>query len=655
MDCLRCHWNAVLAPVLFVLALCVGGTLAAQQLPPARLPLLESIVDWPDENLILDDLAVVKADTRRLLTDLNLGDAAALVDSFLDQPMPDGAFHPGVVLYSFGVAAQMKVRSRPMALQWLGVDEKAAAGQSFVPGNEGLRLALQGSPDRGAIVGDDLLLVQKKWNDQREEDEIQRWLDGREERLWPRLDEPARFILGHSGIAFFHRPRRGVDLTLEFERQLGGFRDELTAAERHWLQSMIETFAASDRQVLGMKYHDRLMELRGRALIGSGKSFHGLVNEGSADADWRPDLGLEREQIVLAIAIQMEAFPNSAASRTLPRLVLHGGGSSRGFEWLHGNMLRVLTELMGDSWNDLRAGRLALYQNVDTGQFGQFSLIGIADARDPAVVLRELERMSRLTSPEAASVRGFERDQEIARLIDDLASGDPNTAARAETRLVLAGRAARGSLKEAAEGWDGQQAAAADRILRHIDDTDHGDASRRTVSDPGFWTTLNPGLRLDLNSGTVAGLPSHTIEITPDPSKTPDEVAEAVRMMELLFGPRWSSVEVVEAGHHFVFMIGSDGALLERTTDSVAAGRQVLSASLKGVGSSPQKGQIQLWMDGPRLQALVAPHAWQPDPGPAADTSQPAWLGLLLDGQAAEVDALIPVGHLIPVVATALR
>lgn len=633
-------------------AFCPGQT---QELPPqqaARLPLLEQVRDVNRETVILDDLDLVARDVNRLLKDLGLAEYSGAAEGFLRWEGAAGAFQPGIAFYRWGESCQLKGRDPAAIRKLLKVTEAHSAdGKPFAPVESVPFMVFMGDAEQAVIDGDNLLLVNHAWNDDREQDRIDRWLGSRNERLWPRLDPGSQAVLLQTGLAMHYRPEDGRwNESSGLDDQLVAFGEQLTPAERQWLETMRETVFASDRQLFGMKYHERVMELRGRAQIGGGRSFDALVRPGSWAEDWQPDLGLEREQLALAAVFQMNAFPSPAAARILPRLALHAGGEADGFDWLRGNMLRTLTELVGDSWNDLESGRVALYLNDDGENAGMLAIIGIADSRDPAVVRAELQRMARLTSPEAASIRATERDQEIARLVDDLASDDSNVANRAETRLALAGQAAKPLLEKAAEGWNQNQLDAADRLLRRLERPANNADLRRSFSDPGFWTTLNPGLGLKLAAGKTGGFETHVIDITPDSSKTPEEVAGAIRLMEQLFGKDWATIRVVEAGRHFVFMLGSDQGLLERTVANVAAGRQVLSLELAGVGHCRQTGQLQLWAHGQRLLKLVSDNSWGDDFGPKADNDQPAWLGIAIEGTAVEASALIPVEHLIPVV-----
>ncbi len=374
-------------------------------------------------------------------------------------------------------------------------------------------------------------------------------------------------------------------------------------------------------------------------------SFDGLLELAQTERDWRPDLGLELQRLVVAGAIQMDVFRSSAGARVIPQTLLRGFGRRQQFRFLHGNMLNLLLELAGDSWNELRAGRIALYVNQDVEQQGQLAIIGVVDSNDPDQVMSELARLSQLTRPdEDATTRG-KIEQEIARLVRELGSLDSNTAARAETRLKLAGPMALPALEEIAHSKDDALRRRADRILRQLKNRSPRDASR--VADPWFWTTLNPGLRLVESTGSMSGFTAHTVEVTPDPSKTPDEVEEAVAVMQSLFGPNWNVIRFVQVRQHFVFMIGSNDELLQRIVSHVDTGSTFLMKSFDNVGQGSRQGQLQVFVNTTGLRSLMR------EPATGVDGSwkdQLCWTGLAFEHNAASLEALIPVKQIIPFV-----
>lgn len=655
-------------PVRFCLAalFCLGSGRAFPAQDPAepspRLQLLQQIRDSSAPHLILDDLDVVSADVRRMLNDLGFGEFSEFAVGSLK---PDRAMaidsSAGMVQTQFYPVEQCCFRIRDVDLfeqfaarsavrpEGAAYFEWADGGPRPAFGLFGLGSTLQ----NGVRDGNTLLLFSPFDSRGGNEEHAAGWLkSGQQDLLWPELDEPTRQIVLQSGLSVV----TGADPEmLDRELGIGGFGEEFSTeqspAEQAWLKDLAGVVRASDRQVVGIKYHPRVFELRARAQISAGQSFDQLVRPESAAADWKPALGLEREQLVLAAAIQMNAFSSSAASRVVPRVALLSAGRVQTFEWLHGNMLRTLTELMGDSWNDLDAARVAFYQNREPDRFGQFSIVGAVDARDPDAVLRELERMSRLTSPEAASLKGLERDEEIARLLELLVDPDPNVAARAESRLVLAGRAAIPALERARQSWNDVQRESADRILRRIAGPAGERDPQRAVADPGFWTELNPGLRLETSTGRTGGFETHTVHVTADPSKNAEDVAAATRMMVGLFGSDWNRIRVVQVRNHFVFLNGSDLALLERTVANLDAGRQLLGTGLDGVGNCSRNGQLQLWVNGQRLRDSFFPGNLLLTLGDREmpRTDQPAWLALEIHGSGAEAKALVPIEHLVPV------
>jgi hypothetical protein len=620
-----------------------------------RLPLLQDMRDLGRGVVVFDRLDIVVGDIERMAKDLSVD---SLTSEFLrmDKGLCDVTY-PGLVYYIDNNLAHVRIKSRSGLARLLDLpDEEPEDGKLYsMPIADYLPLSeLLNIRDEGTVNGDALIFA-NNWGVERDSAaEIDAWRAAGDNLLWPKLDSKGQAIVSGTGIAFISGFSDGGeafrDYFSDFERMQA---ESLNPKEVEWFRDFGSVISMTDRQVLGVRYHERVLEIRGRAQLPEGTTFDGLIKTEVSEVDWKPDLGLRNENLVLALAFHTDAFPNPAPMRFLPRMGLYYGAEQEQLQWLQGNMVGVLAELIGDSWNELTAGRLALYETPDAEKLGQFAIVGVVDSRDSAVVLDELDRIASLTGPLANAVKADERDEEIRRLIEELGSDDYEIAARAETRLVLAGRAAIEPLKTASRDWTGDRSNAAQRILRRMEaiSPDSPEQQERlTFSDPAFWTTLNPGLWLERNTGEFAGFDSHTVHISADPSKTEEEVQGAVAIMVGLFGPAWEKVRVVQIDDHFVFMIGSDDALLESVVQRVQKGTGELAQSMDGVGNCSRTGQIQAWIEGRRIFKLFLGEDLPQEMKVLKGEERPIWLAMDVGLNGMDVKTLIPIEQIIPAV-----
>lgn len=623
--------------------------------PDDRLPLLREMHDLGQTVLVLDKLDIVAGDIQRMANDLSVD---SLTSEFMrmDKGLSE-VTHPGLIYYPDQNVGQVRIQSRSGISRLLELpDGQLEDGKIYpMPIADFLPLSkLLSVRDEGAVIGDDLVFSNDWGATTDSSAAIEAWREAKDNMLWPKLDSNSQTIVSRSGIAVISAYDGAEDdftwFNTDVEETIG---ESLNPDELQWFRDFGSTASLTDRQVLGLRYHERVLEIHARAQLPEGTNFDGLIKSDDSTNDWKPDLGLGNENLVLALAFHTDAFPNPAPLRFLPKLALTYGGQHEQLRWLQGNMIGVLAELIGDSWNELKAGRLALYETRDADALGQFAIVGVVDSRDSAVVLDELDRIASLTGPLANAVKADQRDEEIRRLIEELASDDYELAARAETRLVLGGKAVIEPLKNASREWSGDSLRAAERILRRLenrvaDSPEQGE--RLAFSDPAFWTTLNPGLWLERNTGEFAGFKTHTVHISADPSKTPEEVEGAVGIMVGLFGPGWEKVRVVQIESHFVFMIGSDESLLESIVDRVVKGSGDLANSLAGIGNCSRSGQVHAWVEGRRLMKLFLGQELPQELQVLRGEERPIWLALDIGRNGADIKSLIPIEQIIPAV-----
>ncbi len=620
-----------------------------------RLPLLREMRDLGEYVVVADRFDIFADDLSRMAKDLGLD--RIFSDERDSKSRLVDVTHPGIVFYPELSVGQFRLKSRTDFARLMKLPNEDPKDGDFyempiadlIPLHRFLYFWEE--EEEGVFLGENLVV--RKRGDKAAES-VKAWFTAQDNLLWPKLDSHSQTIVSQSGISFISAYDEGRSAFAEYVSEL----QEMNAAvlnpkELEWFEKFGAVAGSTDRQILGMKYHEHLLEIRARFQLPQDVTFDSLIKTDDRSASWIPDLGLSNENLVLALALDSDALPNPAMMRFLPWLGLTQFGQQQEFRWLQGNMVGVLAELLGDSWNDLTASRLGLYETSNAMAQGQFAIVGVVDSRDPGRVVEELERISRLTSPLGNGVQADERDKEIKKLIEELGSDNFEVSARAETRLVLAGHAAMEPLTAASVDWTGQRLSAAKRILHRLQSVRAQSEShkvRLAFTDPTFWTTLNPKLRLEKATGATAGFTTHTIHISADPSKTVEEVEGAVAIMASLFGPNWDTIRVVQVDKHFVFMIGSDDTLMQRMVQRVSQGQGDLARTLAGVGDSSRTGQMQAWVDGRRIMKLFVRVDELQELQAIPNQERPIWFAIDINKNGGELKTLVPVVQIIPAV-----
>lgn len=461
----------------------------------------------------------------------------------------------------------------------------------------------------GRRIGNRLLVTYAREEGEGEDFE---WLRSPESKLAAKMDSLSHEIINQSGLTFIGA-KKDVDLGDFFDA--GDFVDEnnfrsLSDSEREWIADLAKRGKDAEYALFGLKYHDRVLEGQGHAKLAAGANLDELFDLKHADQPWDAGLGFEKQHLAGLVAVRMDAFKSAAAARAIPGLAFDEFFHFGSTRFLKGSMLRVMMELVGDSWNDLTAARMGLYENEPELELGQLSIVGIVDAKNPQQVIAELKQMSTLLSPadtdaDTDAELDAKRRRLIGKLIQDLASDSNRLASRAETRLKLGGELVLDMLKPTLGNSDNAAAQVrAKRVAAAIKRKLKSRAEKNAVLDPNFWTTLNPKLEFEVVGETVDGFKSFAIKISPDPSKSEAEVQEASGVMQALFGEQWSRVSLIQVEDHFVFMIGSDMARLNRICRRVQKGENDLMKHLEGVGDGTQAGQFQVAFDPIRVDRI---------------------------------------------------
>ncbi len=599
--------------------------------------------------LLLNDLEVIDSDVNRLFKDLDVGgqDASFRLQGPFDSTIDvsQGAIIYGLQIFGVPAAVEFQIRDNDRLPGWLS---GGPAGAWKIPPSrvKGPLSRLIGGMDRVKVNGQRLISAK----DASSSDEQPGFADEvvQAQPLGSRLDPTTHSIINDSGVSLLGRAvGRSEGVVIDWARLDNLYLEELeqlAPEEKAWLEQGEKVVQTIDTGVLGLKYHQRTFEIRAHAQTDKQLKFGSIMNTAKIERDWQPDLGLEPNGLMIAASMQLNAFPDSTALRVVPRLTFSGLGSTDDFRFLRGNMLRVLTELIGDSWNDLNAGRVAIYRPLHPTSNQEVVLFGIADAGDPAIVMTELRRISKLTQPADQKQINEELEAEFKRLAADLDMENYSIRYRAQTRFVLGGKRAETYLKRDGMNWTDRQKRA---IAEIVDRINYRMETGVAAFDPSFWTTLNPGLQLNESTHKVGGFEAHTIAVTPDPSKTKDEVDEASAMMTSIFGPTWNAVQVVQVRNHFVFMIGSDSQRLETIVANLDQQKCQLIAALEPEAVHGTEGQFQMFVQ----PVDVNRYYRRPNRRPQDDdveTKELCWIRLNISNDGPTVTCVLPTQLIIP-------
>ncbi len=574
---------------------------------------LAQVPDLKTELLIFNDLEIVLSDVQSLLNDVGVPQFVSWVNPMLKVD-PESGLDPkaGVVrsgdLGEVPVFMVMGVSDRKKLAKRLGLTKKKRPLKDNtifeIENTEGL------STDLLDIFATDGYLSGRQWiqfdvDSVRESREFMETFTAAP-RFVDSLHRDVRGLLSNSGLSAATPADSLFDSYFDsgWIAPTSGFYAELTDNEKSTF-SKLEALP-NDRFFAGLKYKDHVLECRAFMQLKNGNELGALFDLSKAEDEWNPDLGFDKEELLLATSFQMDAFRSSALPRALPRFAMMAGARSQGLGFLNGNMLGSLTDLIGDSWNDLSVARVGIYHPAkDQEAKGQFCVIGIVDTDSPETVVEELNRISLMTSLGLDSENGQAHNSEIDRLVKQLQSTDLNLAARAETRLALGRKIAEERLQPLADSASPEIVARVKRVLKKIKNRRLADTSGLSVEDPLFWVTLNPVLTFVQSIDETAQRRDHMIRIEPDPGKTEEEVLKATEMMKYFFGNEWDRISVVQLPGHFVFMVGSDRARLNQIVRDVQLKTSKLRSEFNDIGIGKKVGPFQVFADLEQLKMVV--------------------------------------------------
>gem|GEM_PF-6456111 len=328
---------------------------------------------------------------------------------------------------------------------------------------------------------------------------------------------------------------------------------------------------SAERLVVGTRYEHHEIKWATGIAFGENEAITKLIRNRRDDADFSGTAGLPPDNLIASIAFDSNYFKTRSAARVFARSLFSRdlwlfipGVSQQSLAYDE-----LFSRLFGNFWQHVESSRIGLYSSVDTIRSGQFSLVGVMDARDPAALLKELNDLAHITQLSKES----DEDAEalIGKLIADL--GDVKYLVRedASLRLSMVGKKAIDQLQVAAKSKDLEVAFRARRLLRPYLDAARANAEK-VVKDGAFWNDISPQFQFEETSEKVLEYPCTIVRMSFPNSD------EQQKMMYSVFGEQWDRIRIVQVGKQFVVLVGSDIKRLERTIANVANKKDPIGA-----------------------------------------------------------------------------
>jgi len=234
--------------------------------------------------------------------------------------------------------------------------------------------------------------------------------------------------------------------------------------------------------------------------------------------------------------------------------------------------------------------------NRETG-IGDVALVLVVDTKNQKEAIEELRFLTSLRNPMMAAERSSQLEEQIDDLIRQLGDEDKEACCQAQTRLRLVGPVAIPALKKAAEVGDPRLRSRAQFVLGELQKAQAEAQKHPPISDPYFWTAINPGLEFQESNRTIGDHVCHVIHISPDPSKTAIETEQANTLMRQVFGDQWNQVKVVPVKDQIVLMLGSDDARLGRVVQDVEQARDHVWGQFEGQFTGTQQAAFHCFFN----------------------------------------------------------
>ena len=290
--------------------------------------------------LVVNRLDVVKDDLLRLIHDL-LPEAA--IDFYVEpvfKSKGSGIDRDSglVIYYSQGLnksVIEFRIKDRKLTDSLFKEEPKEEGAtpswrsfkaKSFVP----LRVLvsfLSSDEYVGLRIEDRLFVKHERTNKKakKESDKGFDWLFANKTKLATKMDPVSHQIINKSGMTCIV-DKSHLDLRKYFDPK--DIVDEnnfqsLTDSERKWLEKLAKLSDDTEYALIGLKYHDRVMELRSHLKLAKETQLDDLFNVKDSQTPWAAGLGFEHQGLAGVIALNMKAFKSAAAARAVPKIGLN--------------------------------------------------------------------------------------------------------------------------------------------------------------------------------------------------------------------------------------------------------------------------------------------------------------------------------------------
>ena len=468
---------------------------------------------------------------------------------------------------------QLPVKSRE-AVKNLAVDKVADGDKPFYFTDPktvrfdwclgGARGSREGREIRGVLNGNRFGILLNPNSSRKDDEKAKEFHATFAERPVMKLDQATQDLVNRGGMIVFSKPKKS-----DFELGLS-LSNDFSEEEKEFLEKIDAATATTKHGAASLTYENKVARVEGIIAFTNGEPMSELIDFAAASRPFQPTLGLDADGLLTSVSFQIDALKSPELVRIIPKIfgpdssLLPGDNQ----KWLEGRMMRGTIELFADSWQDVKATRLALYPS--TAGDGSLTMIAIVDPKDPDQLLSEFAKLVKLVEPTDTPQAAADQNVEIESLIQQLESDQYSIRSRATNRLILAGKSALEALKAAENSGSAEKRVRIKRILDSYAAEQKQELAQLAVEDISFWASLRPQFRLDATSSTYEGYPSRVLHVLPDPTKNKEQVATATKAIERLFGSDWDRIRIVRVNEQYVCMFGSDEARFKKTLKQLA-------------------------------------------------------------------------------------
>jgi hypothetical protein len=271
----------------------------------------------------------------------------------------------------------------------------------------------------------------------------------------------------------------------------------------------------------------------------------------------KPDLnGLPEGKVVFAQAVRGDGNQTAGFVKGLLLSLLDTSETAK--QLLNQDDQAIYLGVFNEIWKQLKATRIAFYQNEDIGKHGLLSGIVIVETEDAPQFVRELKRLAKFSVAENEKELAKDEIAEIQKLIKQLADVRFRVRESATNQLMLIGLPALKYLDETIAGGDADLVDRAKKVRESIAKT--LEVRRKEPLSKESISPLRPMIGFIQKTTKV-----NDIEVERLVIRLSRKDATVVRELKELFGPTWDHIPVATVGKQTVFLFGSNESFFEKT------------------------------------------------------------------------------------------